>query len=97
MKNILGRKEIREVNSPRPIDLDILLFGEEIIKSDKLTVPHPRMLNRDFVMLPLNEIASDWVIPGSGCYSSRSSKEIFDEEFFNSFFITILSLCRYNY
>ena len=42
---------------PRPIDLDILLVDREIIQTDRLTVPHPYMTERDFVLEPLNEIA----------------------------------------
>ena len=60
----MGRKEVRAINSPRPIDLDILLFDSEVITCESLKVPHPRMLERDFVMLPLDEVASDWLIPG---------------------------------
>ncbi|UZH56203.1 2-amino-4-hydroxy-6-hydroxymethyldihydropteridine diphosphokinase [Salinimicrobium tongyeongense] len=43
----------------RPIDLDILLFGDEIITSEELTVPHPQMHQRDFVLAPLADIASE--------------------------------------
>ena len=51
----LGRiKTVR--NGPRIIDLDILLFGDRIINTKKLTVPHPRMFERDFVLEPLSEI-----------------------------------------
>jgi len=48
-----GKKE------PRPIDLDILLFGEEIIENDTLSVPHRELLNRPFAMVPLLEIDPD--------------------------------------
>ncbi|MGL4855097.1 MAG: 2-amino-4-hydroxy-6-hydroxymethyldihydropteridine diphosphokinase, partial [Lentisphaeria bacterium] len=48
----------------RIIDLDILLFGNVQIKTDSLIIPHPRMLNRRFVLEPLAEIAGDWIIPG---------------------------------
>jgi 2-amino-4-hydroxy-6-hydroxymethyldihydropteridine diphosphokinase len=44
-------------NEPRNIDLDILLYGNAQIKEDSLCIPHPRMLKREFVMLPLEEIA----------------------------------------
>ncbi|MCM8530555.1 MAG: 2-amino-4-hydroxy-6-hydroxymethyldihydropteridine diphosphokinase [Lentisphaeraceae bacterium] len=59
----LGRLAIREINSPRPIDLDILLFNEDIYAEKDLIVPHERMHLRDFVLEPLAEIASDWFIP----------------------------------
>jgi 2-amino-4-hydroxy-6-hydroxymethyldihydropteridine diphosphokinase len=48
-------------NAPRTLDLDILLYGDASISSATLTVPHPRMLARAFVLLPLKEIAPDLV------------------------------------
>jgi len=51
---------------PREIDLDIALFGEQVIETDSLTVPHPRMQEREFVLGPLAEIASDWRHPRMG-------------------------------
>jgi 2-amino-4-hydroxy-6-hydroxymethyldihydropteridine diphosphokinase len=51
---------------PRTLDLDILMFGNEIIQNDRLTIPHPEMLNRSFVLIPLAEIDADCVIPGKG-------------------------------
>ena len=51
---------------PRTLDLDLLLFGESIIHDDKLTVPHPEMHKRGFVLYPLHEISADLVIPGYG-------------------------------
>lgn len=51
------------VNGPRLIDLDILLFGEETILQNELQVPHPRMLLRRFVLVPLAEIAPHWKHP----------------------------------
>jgi len=56
----IGR--VRHANlqrGPRPIDLDILLFGNAVINTPQLTVPHPRMLQRRFVLEPLLEIAPD--------------------------------------
>jgi len=56
----LGR--VRTVkNAARTLDLDILIFGEERRDTDFLTLPHPRMLDRAFVLLPLCEIAPDWI------------------------------------
>ncbi len=52
-------------NAPRTIDLDLLLYDDEAIKSESLTIPHPRMHERAFVLIPLGEIAPDLVIPGA--------------------------------
>lgn len=53
-------------NAPRPLDLDLLLFGDERISLPELSVPHPRMHERAFVLLPLIEIAPGAQIPGRG-------------------------------
>ncbi|GAA0609230.1 2-amino-4-hydroxy-6-hydroxymethyldihydropteridine diphosphokinase [Virgibacillus siamensis] len=54
----LGRK--RDIRfGPRTIDLDILLYNQENKKSERLIIPHPRMQERAFVLIPLNEIAAD--------------------------------------
>ena len=50
-------------NAPRTLDLDILLYGEYRVDRDDLQVPHPRMWQRAFVVLPLAEIAPDLVSP----------------------------------
>ena len=62
----IGRapKTQREVNAPRVIDLDVLMFGEELINTARLIVPHPRMIEREFVLGPLAEIVPDIFIPG---------------------------------
>ena len=57
-----GRVRIRR-NESRTLDLDVLMFGEELIETSALTVPHPRMHERAFVMLPLAEIAPHSVHP----------------------------------
>lgn len=51
---------------PRTIDLDLLIFGSDKIKSPDLVVPHPRMTERAFVMVPLAEIAPHICVPGRG-------------------------------
>jgi 2-amino-4-hydroxy-6-hydroxymethyldihydropteridine diphosphokinase len=56
------RKDQKEYQN-RTIDIDVLLFDDEIIFSRTLTVPHPKMLLRKFVMVPLNEIASTFIHP----------------------------------
>jgi 2-amino-4-hydroxy-6-hydroxymethyldihydropteridine diphosphokinase len=58
-------------NAPRTLDLDLLLFGELQMESEKLVVPHPRMHERAFVLEPLVEIAPDVVIPGAGPAKER--------------------------
>lgn len=59
----LGRRR-SIVWGPRTIDIDILLFGDQVIATPELTVPHPRLRERAFVLLPLAEIAPDLVLPG---------------------------------
>lgn len=51
---------------PRPLDLDILLFGERIVREADLEIPHPRMRERAFVLEPLAEIAGEVKFPDSG-------------------------------
>jgi 2-amino-4-hydroxy-6-hydroxymethyldihydropteridine diphosphokinase len=58
----LGRKRTIRFG-PRTIDLDILLYNQENIKMERLTIPHPRMHERAFVLVPLNEIAPNTVLP----------------------------------
>lgn len=55
IENDLGRAKTARFG-PRIIDLDILLYGQRIIQSKTLTIPHPRMFARDFVIKPLSEI-----------------------------------------
>jgi 2-amino-4-hydroxy-6-hydroxymethyldihydropteridine diphosphokinase len=53
-------------NAPRTLDLDLLLYGDEQIATPTLTVPHPRMHQRAFVLMPLLELAPEVVLPGLG-------------------------------
>ena len=53
-------------NAPRTLDLDLLLYGDARFHEEGLTLPHPRMHERAFVILPLLEVAGDAVIPGRG-------------------------------
>lgn len=61
----MGREETMRFG-PRIIDLDILLYGQRTINYRRLQVPHPRMLERAFVMLPLAELSPGLIIPGHG-------------------------------
>ncbi len=53
-------------NSPRPIDIDILFYGDLVMETPKLVIPHPRLLERAFVLIPLAEIAPGLVDPITG-------------------------------
>ena len=59
---LLGRKD-KTLNKPRTVDLDILFFGDVRIETEFLTLPHPRLHERRFVLCPLNEIAPNFVHP----------------------------------
>jgi 2-amino-4-hydroxy-6-hydroxymethyldihydropteridine diphosphokinase len=61
-------------NAPRALDLDIVLYGERVIAEPGLVVPHPRMLRRAFVLVPLAEIAPDAVVPGQGRVADLAAK-----------------------
>lgn len=58
IERAMGRQRLRK-KGPRTIDLDILLFGQEIVNTAELTIPHPAMQHRRFVLEPLAEIAPD--------------------------------------
>jgi 2-amino-4-hydroxy-6-hydroxymethyldihydropteridine diphosphokinase len=62
IEKALGRERI-EKWGPRIIDLDLLAYGNRVIDSASLTLPHPEMLKRRFVLLPLSEFAGDYMHP----------------------------------
>jgi 2-amino-4-hydroxy-6-hydroxymethyldihydropteridine diphosphokinase len=62
----LGREPPRERWGPRVIDLDLLMVGRESRSTEVLTLPHPGIAARDFVLYPLAEIAPDLEVPGLG-------------------------------
>jgi 2-amino-4-hydroxy-6-hydroxymethyldihydropteridine diphosphokinase len=67
----LGRKrEAAPRFGPRTIDLDLLLYGETVMKEPGLTLPHPRLHERRFVLEPLAELDPGLVVPGSGAVSA---------------------------
>lgn len=61
----------------RTLDLDLLLYENLVITTDHLTIPHPRMCDRSFVMIPLAEIAPDWCHPLMGYSMATIAKKIF--------------------
>jgi 2-amino-4-hydroxy-6-hydroxymethyldihydropteridine diphosphokinase len=58
------RRSIR--NAPRTLDLDLLLYGDQVLGQEGLTLPHPRLQERAFVLVPFAEIAPDAMVPGRG-------------------------------
>jgi 2-amino-4-hydroxy-6-hydroxymethyldihydropteridine diphosphokinase len=67
---------------PRTLDLDLILFGNETLTSPTLTVPHPRIVWRDFVLGPACEIAPDWRLPTTGL-TLREHRRLLGENFAN--------------
>jgi 2-amino-4-hydroxy-6-hydroxymethyldihydropteridine diphosphokinase len=57
-------------NAPRTLDLDLLLHGQRVLNTDHLTLPHPRMHQRRFVLEPLAEVAPHLRVPGQASASS---------------------------
>jgi len=70
----LGRD--RTLTRDRPVDLDLLYYGDEMIHSNALTVPHPRIANRLFVLAPLAELAPEHVHPGLGLTSLELCRKL---------------------
>ena len=61
-----GRIRVPGEHGPRTLDLDLLLYGDEVIDEPELHVPHPRLHERRFVLEPLAELAPGLVVPGRG-------------------------------
>jgi 2-amino-4-hydroxy-6-hydroxymethyldihydropteridine diphosphokinase len=62
----LGRAGGGVRHGPRPIDVDLLLLGDETYRSDRLSLPHEQVTSRRFVLVPLLELAPGLVVPGAG-------------------------------
>ncbi|SCW79139.1 2-amino-4-hydroxy-6-hydroxymethyldihydropteridine diphosphokinase [Ancylobacter rudongensis] len=65
VEHAFGRDRTREVRfGPRTIDIDILLYGEEVVAEPDLEIPHPRMMERAFALIPLSELAPELKVGG---------------------------------
>lgn len=74
----MGRKTLYRWG-PRNIDIDILFFGSEIMKTSLLSIPHPEIVNRNFVLKPMVDIASDFKCPVSGLCITELYRSCIDE------------------
>ena len=84
IEKAVGRKRDPKLkDGPRLVDCDLLLYGREEIQTEKLTLPHPRMTQRLFVLEPLIEIAPKAFIPGFG-YAKEVFKELEEKNTFVS-------------
>lgn len=73
-----GRNRVLNLqNGPRTLDLDILLYGDFVIGGATLEIPHPRLAQRAFALVPLNEIAPAVADPRAGCNVSELLKSLF--------------------
>lgn len=59
----LGRPADHAFHADRTLDIDLLLYGDQVRHTTALTLPHPGLTQRDFVLVPLAELAPDWVVP----------------------------------
>jgi len=66
-------------NAPRIIDIDILFYGDEVVAAESLTIPHPRLAERLFVLLPLSEIAPGLIHPSAGKTIKQLLKQASEE------------------
>lgn len=63
VEQMLGRPKIRGKNMPRIIDIDILVHGKSVLETEELTLPHPQLATRRFVLIPFEEIAPNFQVP----------------------------------
>jgi 2-amino-4-hydroxy-6-hydroxymethyldihydropteridine diphosphokinase len=74
IEDLQGRVRDGEKWGPRIIDLDLLMYGKQKINTPDLIVPHPGMHERDFVIIPLSELAGDVNVPGQGRLTALINK-----------------------
>ena len=71
-----GRDRGAGLNAPRTIDLDILYFGKTEVAENDLTIPHPRIAERRFVLVPLATLCPDWILRGTGQSVAQLLREL---------------------
>lgn len=76
IERALGRKTDSPRWSPREVDIDILTYGSKVHSSQDLTIPHLRLLERPFALIPLAEVAPDWAYPVPGRYFKQSARQL---------------------
>ncbi|MFT5285472.1 MAG: 2-amino-4-hydroxy-6-hydroxymethyldihydropteridine diphosphokinase [Planctomycetota bacterium] len=77
IEKAFGRdRELEGHNGARTLDLDLLLYEDQVASDDVLSIPHPRMLERDFVLLPLAEIAPEMCHPVAECTVSEALRRL---------------------
>jgi dihydroneopterin aldolase/2-amino-4-hydroxy-6-hydroxymethyldihydropteridine diphosphokinase len=72
----MGRRKAKQIYGPRIIDIDILYYGEMTLQSGLLTIPHPKIAERKFVLLPLSEIVPDFKIKGENIRNFLKRKKL---------------------
>ena len=80
VEQALGKKIVRE-NGPRVIDLDLLLYGDMVLGTKELTLPHPGIMERDFVLLPLIDLNPELYHPQWGAKTLKSALGGLQERF----------------
>jgi 2-amino-4-hydroxy-6-hydroxymethyldihydropteridine diphosphokinase len=75
-----GRRPKKILNEPRPLDLDLIAFGDERRQTEQLRLPHPRAHLRRFVLEPLSEIAGNLILPGQRRTIGQLLSELFSDE-----------------
>lgn len=73
-------RERTEQWGPRTLDIDILIYDDQIIETERLVIPHPDMMNRDFVLRPMKEIAPSFMHPVTGKTMGRMMVELHEKE-----------------
>ena len=85
----LGRPSAHAKNSPRTIDLDLLYFGDSVVNTPALTLPHPRIAERRFVLRPLVDVRPDLRLPNFRNNVSETLRNLTTDEILNEYCLSI--------